>query len=88
LGAVLKKASAVTAWASAAAALLANPISRLRLEAVLKQARCRAEARRVQSMVKIKPASSPRAANRHPAEARCRAEARRVQSMVKMKQVW
>ncbi len=36
---------------------------------------CRAEARRVQSMVKMKPAGSPRAANRHPAEARCRAEA-------------
>jgi hypothetical protein len=51
------------------------------------EARCRAEARRVQSMVKMKPASSPRAATRHPAEARlrCRAEARRVQSMVKMK---
>ena len=46
---------------------------------------CRAEARRVQSMVKMKPAGSPRAATRHPAEARCRAEARRVQSMVKMK---
>jgi hypothetical protein len=46
---------------------------------------CRAEARRVQSVVKMKPAGSPRAAIRHPAEARCRAEARRVQSMVKMK---
>ena len=37
---------------------------------------CRAEARRVQSMVKMKPAGSPRAATRPPAEARCRAEAR------------
>ncbi len=46
---------------------------------------CRAEARRVQSMVKMKQAGFPRAATRHPAEARCRAEARRVQSMVKMK---
>jgi hypothetical protein len=45
------------------------------------EARCRAEARRVQSMVQMKPASSQRAAPRHPAEARCRAEARRVQSM-------
>ena len=36
-------------------------------------------------MVKMKPAGSPRAAPRHPAEARCRREARRVQSMVKMK---
>ncbi len=43
------------------------------------EARCRAEARRVQSMVKMEPAGSPRAATRHPAEARCRAEARRVQ---------
>ncbi len=39
----------------------------------------------MQSMVKMKPAGSPRAATRHPDEARCRAEARRVQSMVKMK---
>jgi hypothetical protein len=35
--------------------------------------------------VKMKPAGSPRATTRHPAEARCRVEARRVQSMVKMK---
>jgi hypothetical protein len=46
---------------------------------------CWVEARRVQSMVKLKPAGSPHAATRHPAESRCRAEARRVQSMVKMK---
>ncbi len=45
-----------------------------------------AEARRVQLMVEMKPASSPRAATRHPAKARCRAEARGVRrSMVKMK---
>ena len=49
------------------------------------QVGCRAGARRVQPMVKMKPASSPRAAPPHPAEDRCRAEARRVQSMVKMK---
>ena len=36
------------------------------------QVGCQAEARRVQPMVKMKPASSPRAATRHPAEARCR----------------
>jgi hypothetical protein len=51
------------------------------------EARCWAEARRGQSMVKMKLAGSPRAATQHPAEARCRAEASRVQSMVKMKLV-
>ncbi len=40
------------------------------------EARCQAEARRMQSMVKMKPEDYPRAATRHPAEARCLAEAR------------
>ena len=39
----------------------------------------------MQSMVKMKQASSLRASPRHPAEDRCRPEARRVQLMVKMK---
>ncbi len=38
-----------------------------------------------QSMLKMRRASSLRAAPLHPVEARCRAEASRVQSMVKMK---
>ena len=56
-----------------------SPVQQLRLARALRNATVRA------SMVKMKPASSPRAATRHPAKARCRAEARRVQSMVKMK---
>ncbi len=46
-----------------------------------------ADARRVQSMVKMKLAGSSSASTRHPAEARCQAEARKVQSMLKMKPV-
>ncbi len=35
----------------------------------------------MQSMVKMKPADSPRTPTRQPAEARCRAEAHRVQEV-------
>ncbi len=45
----------------------------------------RAEARRVQLMMKMKLVGSSLSFTRHTAEARCRADARRVQSMVKMK---